>query len=60
MLSYSVYRRVVDYYSDNPTGNGFSEDAFDMRKSLSRDKTNRYIRKDGENYRINPEDIYHP
>lgn len=59
-LSYSVYRRVIDYYSDDPTGHGTSEDAFDMRKSLSRDKTNRYIRVAGENYRIHPEDIYHP
>ncbi len=59
-LSYSVYRRVVDYYSDDPTGHGTSEDAFDMRKSLSRDKTNRYIRVGGEDYRIHPEDIYHP
>lgn len=57
--SYSVYRRVVNYYSDDPTGKGTSEDAFDMRKSLSRDKRKKYIREDGENHRINPEDIYH-
>ncbi|KAL8765135.1 MAG: hypothetical protein Q9209_007693 [Squamulea sp. 1 TL-2023] len=59
-MGYSVYRRVVDYYSDDPTGNGASEDAFDMRKSLSRDKNTRYIRANGESYRISPEDIYHP
>ncbi|KAI4103549.1 MAG: hypothetical protein L6R37_003766 [Teloschistes peruensis] len=58
-MGYSVYRRVVGYYSDNPTGEGDSEDAFDMRKSLSRDKDNKYIREHGEDYRINPEDIYH-
>lgn len=57
--SYSVYRRVVGYYSDNPTGKGDSEDAFDMRKSLSRDRHQRYVREDGENHRIFPEDIYH-
>lgn len=56
---YSVFRRVVGYYSDDPTGKGTSEDAFDMRKSLSRDKKKRYIRENGENYPINPEDIYH-
>lgn len=56
---YSVYRRVLGYYSDDPTGKGTSEDAFDMRKSLSRDKKKTYIRENGENYRINPEDIYH-
>ncbi|KAL8877515.1 MAG: hypothetical protein Q9198_004483 [Flavoplaca austrocitrina] len=59
-MGYSVYRRVVDYYSDDPTGNGTSEDAFDMRKSLSRDRSQKYIREDGENHSINPEDIYHP
>lgn len=60
VLSYSVYRRVIDYYSDDPTGNGTSEDAFDMRKSLSRDRSQSYIREDGEHHSINPEDIYHP
>ncbi|KAL8948131.1 MAG: hypothetical protein Q9222_005655 [Ikaeria aurantiellina] len=58
-MGYSVYRRVVDYYSDDPTGKGSSEDAFDMRKSLSRDKKKRYVRENGENFRISPEDIYH-
>ncbi|KAI4167344.1 MAG: hypothetical protein LQ343_007305 [Gyalolechia ehrenbergii] len=58
-MGYSVFRRVVGYYSDDPTGKGTSEDAFDMRKSLSRDKKKRYIRENGENYPINPEDIYH-
>ena len=31
-LGYSVYRRVLEYYSGDP-----DEDAFDMRKALSRD-----------------------
>ncbi|KAI4290261.1 MAG: hypothetical protein L6R35_000455 [Caloplaca aegaea] len=57
--SYSVYRRVVSYYSDDPTGKGTSEDAFDMRKSLPRDRHRRYVRENGENHRINPEDLYH-
>ncbi|KAL9641118.1 MAG: hypothetical protein Q9204_000297 [Flavoplaca sp. TL-2023a] len=59
-MGYSVYRRVIGYYSDDPTGNGTSEDAFDMRKSLSRDRSQKYIREDGESHSINPEDIYHP
>ena len=75
-MGYSVYRRVVDYYSDNPTGgddgadgegdeeggggDGGGEDAFDMRKALKRDKGGKYIRKDGRNYRVEPVDIYHP
>ena len=56
---YSVFRRVVDYYSDDPTGRSTGEDAFDMRKPLKRDKKLKYIRKNGENFRIEPEDIYH-
>ncbi|KAI4119517.1 MAG: hypothetical protein LQ345_000579 [Seirophora villosa] len=58
-MGYTVYRRVVGYYSDDPTGKGTSEDAFDMRKSLPRDKHKRYMREDGENHRISPEDLYH-
>lgn len=56
---YSVFRRVVDYYNDDPTGRRAGEDAFDMRKPLSRDKKLKYIRKNGENYRVDPEDLYH-
>ncbi|KAL8741996.1 MAG: hypothetical protein Q9190_005463 [Brigantiaea leucoxantha] len=58
-MGYSVYRRVVAYYSDDPTGKSDSEDAFDMRKSLSRDKDRRYVRENGENHHISPDDIYH-
>ena len=57
--SYSVFRRVVDYYSDDPTGGRDGEDAFDMRKPLSRDKKKLHVRKNGENFRVNPEDLYH-
>ena len=57
--SYSVFRRVVDYYSDNPTGKGTGEDAFDMRKPLKRDTNRKHIRENGEDHRISPEDIYH-
>ena len=58
-MGYSVFRRVVDYYSDDPTGLKAGEDAFDMRKPLARDKKKEYIRKNGENFRIMPDDIYH-
>lgn len=56
---YSIFRRVIDYYNDDPTGRKAGEDAFDMRKPLSRDKKLRYIRKNGENFRVEPEDLYH-
>lgn len=57
-MGYSVYRRVVGYYSDNPTGTSDSEDSFDMRKPLARDKTMKHIRKDGENHRVSPENVF--
>lgn len=59
LFRYSVFRRVVDYYSDDPTGGKDGEDAFDMRKPLTRDKKKQHVRKNGENFRVNPEDLYH-
>ena len=56
---YSIYRRVLEYYNDDPTGKKAGEDAFDMRKSLSRDKKKQHIRENGENHHVSPEDIYH-
>lgn len=38
-IGYSIYRRVLDYYSGDP-----DEDAFDMRKALSRDVCKRSIK----------------
>ncbi|MCJ1314423.1 hypothetical protein MMC25_008105 [Agyrium rufum] len=57
-IGYSIYRRVVDYYNDDPTGRGPGEDAFDMRKSLKRDKDGKHVRKNGENFHVMPEDVY--
>ncbi|EEH37891.1 N-acetyltransferase [Paracoccidioides lutzii Pb01] len=58
-MGYSVFRRVVNYYSDDPTGlSEEGEDAFDMRKPLSRDKDLRHTRENGENFLVNPEDVY--
>ncbi|XP_064600655.1 N-alpha-acetyltransferase 20-like [Liolophura sinensis] len=37
-LGYTVYRRVIEYYSG-----GVDEDAFDMRKALSRDKEKKSV-----------------
>ncbi|KAI9771850.1 MAG: N(alpha)-acetyltransferase 20, NatB catalytic subunit [Geoglossum simile] len=48
---YSVFRRVVSYYSDDIKGGDESEDAFDMRKPLARDKTKKHIREKGEDFR---------
>lgn len=57
-VRYSVFRRVVNYYSDDPTGlSEEGEDAFDMRKPLSRDVHLKHAREDGENFLVNPEDV---
>lgn len=57
-MGYSVFRRVVNYYSDDPTGLSEGEDAFDMRKPCSRDKNLQHIRENGEQFLVNPEDVY--
>jgi N-terminal acetyltransferase B complex catalytic subunit len=59
-MGYSVYRRVVNYYSDDPTGmSGHDgEDALDMRKPLSRDKDRKWVRENGETFEVSPEDVY--
>ncbi|KAI9817805.1 MAG: hypothetical protein M1827_000924 [Pycnora praestabilis] len=57
-MGYSVYRRVLGYYSDDPTGRADGEDAFDMRKPLARDKTLKHSRKDGEKHEVYPEDVW--
>ncbi|KAJ4366594.1 N-alpha-acetyltransferase 20 [Ascochyta clinopodiicola] len=50
-MGYSVYRRVVDYYNDG-------EDAFDMRKPLSRDTGRETVREGGEEVRVGAEDVW--
>ncbi|OKL59491.1 hypothetical protein UA08_05281 [Talaromyces atroroseus] len=58
-MGYSVFRRVVNYYQDDPTGmSDEGEDAFDMRKPCSRDKSLQHIREKGEDFLVNPEDVY--
>ena len=58
-IGYSVFRRVVNYYSDDPTGRKAGEDAFDMRKPLARDKKLQYIRKNGEDFTVTLDDIHY-
>ncbi|KAF2500960.1 acyl-CoA N-acyltransferase [Lophium mytilinum] len=50
-MGYSVYRCVVDYYNDGA-------DAYDMRKPLSRDKGYKHVRDHGENFRVDPQDVW--
>lgn len=58
-LGYSVYRKVMGYYNDDlsdPTKDG--EDAFDMRKPLKRDKDLKHIRENGEQFEVDPRDVW--
>ncbi|CCK68434.1 peptide alpha-N-acetyltransferase complex B subunit NAT3 KNAG_0A07820 [Huiozyma naganishii CBS 8797] len=62
-LGYSVYRRVVGYYNgpDDPYPDSTKtisdeKDAFDMRKSMARDK-GKSTRKDGRSQRCLPQDV---
>lgn len=58
-MGYSVYRRVVDYYSDDLADPGKSgEDAFDMRKPLRRDGKREHVREKGEEFEVMPEDVW--
>nr|OQO28986.1 hypothetical protein B0A51_03568 [Rachicladosporium sp. CCFEE 5018] len=50
-MGYSIYRRIVDYYSDG-------SDAFDMRKPLKRDKQRKTIRANGETVRVQPSEVW--
>lgn len=58
-MGYSVYRVVKDYYGDHssdPTAS--SEDAYDMRKAMKRDKKRQHIRDDGEKHEVDPSDVW--
>lgn len=57
-LGYSVFRRVVDYYSDDIGGSMKGEDAFDMRIPLARDKAKQHIRENGREHRVTAEDVF--
>jgi N-terminal acetyltransferase B complex catalytic subunit len=58
-IGYSVYRKVMGYYNDDlsdPSKDG--EDAFDMRKPLKRDKDLKHIRENGEEFEVDPRDVW--
>ena len=60
-LGYTVYRVVKDYYSDNATPGskpGEGEDAYDMRKPLKRDAKLEHHRDNGEEFEVQPEDVW--
>lgn len=55
---YSVFRKVLNYYSDDPTGRADGEHAFDMRKPLKRDKARKHVRERGEEHMVFPQDVW--
>jgi N-terminal acetyltransferase B complex catalytic subunit len=58
-MGYSVYRRVLDYYVDDPSNpDAEGEDAYDMRKALKRDKERRHVRENGEEFAVEPGDVW--
>ncbi|TRM59189.1 acyl-CoA N-acyltransferase [Schizophyllum amplum] len=59
-MGYSVYRRVREYYGSLGTGqrhNRDEEDAFDMRKPMSRDVGRRSIRANGRDIFVSAHDV---
>ncbi|WVN86289.1 uncharacterized protein L203_101452 [Cryptococcus depauperatus CBS 7841] len=60
VLGYSVYRRVVDYYH-GMEGIGSSRDeldGFDMRKSMPKDVKNGYVRSNGRDILVSPDQVW--
>ncbi|ORY71739.1 acetyltransferase [Pseudomassariella vexata] len=58
-LGYTVFRVVKDYYGENvndPTASG--EDAYDMRKPMKRDTKGEHVRDNGEEFEVDPEDVF--
>ncbi|KAF9812119.1 hypothetical protein IEO21_06352 [Rhodonia placenta] len=58
-LGYSVYRRVREYYGSLGLGRNSKdeEDAFDMRKPLSRDSLRRSVRSNGREIVVSAHDV---
>ncbi|XWW96658.1 hypothetical protein V2A60_004635 [Cordyceps javanica] len=58
-MGYSVFRVVKDYYCDHAAdATKSTEDAFDMRKSMTRDVKLEHVRHDGEDHQVDPEDVW--
>ena len=58
-FGYSVFRRVREYYGNLGVGRGGrdEEDAFDMRKPLSRDPMRRSVRLNGRDVLVNAQEV---
>ncbi|KAG6864291.1 hypothetical protein C0991_010787 [Blastosporella zonata] len=58
-MGYSVYRRVREYYGNIGVGKGGrdEEDAFDMRKPMSRDSRRHSVRSNGREMIVSAHDV---
>ncbi|CAE7204459.1 unnamed protein product [Rhizoctonia solani] len=56
-MGYSVYRRVKKYYTSQLPDDEDDEDAFDMRKPLSRDTGRRSVRANGRDIIVSAESV---
>ncbi|KZV88280.1 hypothetical protein EXIGLDRAFT_619536, partial [Exidia glandulosa HHB12029] len=57
-IGYSVYRRVQGYYGSlSPDSVSQEEDAYDMRKPLSRDVHRRSVRANGRNVLVSASQV---
>ncbi|KAH8826898.1 N-acetyltransferase [Flagelloscypha sp. PMI_526] len=58
-MGYSVYRRVREYYGSLGVGKGGKdeEDAFDMRKPLTRDPGRRSVRANGRDMLVSAQEV---
>ncbi|RXK42425.1 hypothetical protein M231_00415 [Tremella mesenterica] len=58
-LGYSVFRRVQNYYQSIEEVSSPDElDGFDMRKSMPRDTTSRYVRSNGRDILVGPDQVW--
>lgn len=58
-MGYSVFRVVKEYYGDHASDpSQLSEDAFDMRKPMKRDKNRQHVRDDGEKHEVDPSEVW--
>lgn len=58
-MGYSVFRKVLDYYADDPSDpSADGEDAYDMRKLCRIGKEGVHTRENGESFEVDPHDVF--
>lgn len=58
-MGYSVYRKILDYYVDDPSDpEADGEDAYDMRKLCKKGVPGKHTRENGETFEVDPNNIW--